>query len=130
MRRFALGFLVAASALALPADAEGKTDAPELAAFTRTGATETCLRAAAIRSTKILNDHQILFEMRGGRTYLNDAKCVGLRKNSVLSYRIDAGQVCTTTVVNLFDNGVGLMPGGSCFLSPWEELAPKTDEQG
>jgi hypothetical protein len=130
MRSFALGLFVAASALAFPAAAEQTKDAPELAPFTRTGATETCLRAAAIRSTKILNDHQILFEMRGGRKYLNDAKCVGLRKSSVLSYRVDAGQVCTSTVVYLFESGAGLMPGGSCFLTPWQELAPKAEDQG
>jgi hypothetical protein len=116
----------AAAALTLSAlAAETKPDAPELAAFTRTGETETCLRAASIRSTRILNGHQILFEMKGGKTWLNEADCVGLRKHSVLSYRVDVGTICTSTVVHVLDGGAGLMPRGSCFLSPWEELAPK-----
>lgn len=117
----ALAFAAAAFAPALAGSAE-KTDAAELAAYTRTGKTENCLRARQVDQMKILNRHQILVTLRGGAAYLNEPNC-NLSKSYALQYEVAAGQICNTTIVKLVDSGSPSPVMGSCGLGDFQELA-------
>lgn len=98
---------------------------PELRA-TPAPAAATALMVRRINHTKILNDHQILFEMNGGETWLNEPSCAGLTKHVALSYEVHSGQICDTTIVTLVEPAGGLNDvRGSCALSKFEKLERK-----
>ena len=121
-----LAVLAASLAAILPAAAGEKAAAPELSGYTRTGETSSCLTVRRIDSTKILNDHQILFEMSGGETWLNEPSCAGLSSHVALAYEVHAGQICDTTIVTLVEPADGLNSvRGSCALSKFEKLERK-----
>lgn len=121
-----MAVVAAGFAITLPAFAGEKADAPELAGYTRTGETASCLMVRRIDRTKILNDHQILFEMNGGETWLNEPSCAGLTKHVALSYEVHSGQICDTTIVTLVEPAGGLNDvRGSCALSKFEKLERK-----
>jgi hypothetical protein len=113
-------------AIAHAADAPAKkTDAPELSAYHRTGHMESCLTAHTIRSTEILNDHQILFHMIGGTTYLTEADCPSLNRSLALSYDVTPDVLCNSTIVHLLDTSTPVHDRGTCGLSQFELLEKK-----
>ena len=121
--------LVAASTLALAAayaaDAP-KPDAPELANYTRTGKYQTCLTNHAIRQIRILNNHQILFEMNGRDRYLAEPEhCPGLSKNLALAYDATIDQFCNTTIIHLLDTSSPVSQRGTCGIERFEKLEKK-----
>lgn len=124
---FAFGFAVAGACVAMPAMAgDTKADDPALSGYVRTGETENCLRVTQIRSSEILNKHQILFKMQGGHAYLNEPRCSGLNESLSLSYEVTNNQLCTTTIVKLIDVGSPVSLQGSCLLGPFQKLEKKT----
>lgn len=119
----ALGVLATASAEPAPRD-----DAPQLDAYVRTGETKSCLNTHRIRSTRILNKHQILFEMRSGPDYLNEPdSCSGLTKNRALSYELTNNSVCDLTIVKVLDLNSPLPFAGACNLGKFQELRKRED---
>lgn len=116
------GAAILAMAFAAPAiAAEG--DAPQLGKYKRTGETEDCLLAYRIKDMQILNKHQILVRMYGGDTYLQEpSSCPNLRKHYALKYRVDASQLCSSTIVTLIDTGAGTGFAGSCGFDDFQKL--------
>mgnify|MGYP001286581642 CR=1 FL=1 len=101
--------------------AEEETTTP--AGYTRTGIFENCIRTQQIRTSRILNKNQILFEMAGGEAWLNEPKnCPGLSKSLALAYDATTGQLCTTTIVTLVDPGSAVATRGGCGLEKFERL--------
>lgn len=120
-----LGFAVAGLCLAATASAADRNheDAKALSGYTRTGATENCLRVTNIRSSEILNDHQILFKMSGGDAYLNEPKsCSGLNRSLALNYEVTGSDLCTTTIVKLVDPSSPVPLQGTCTLDAFQKL--------
>lgn len=110
----------------LPAAAKDKEDADALAKYDRTGTFENCLDIQRIQSSRILNSHQILFEMNGDKVYLNEPEsCPSLSKSVALAYDATTGQLCTTTIVHLVDPGSAGGDRGSCGLAKFQLLTKK-----
>ena len=125
MRMAALGCAVFGSAL-LPAFASDKADSDVLAKYNRTETYETCLNIQRIQNSRILNDHQILFETAGNKDYLTEPEnCPSLSKSLALSYDATTGDLCTTTIVHLIDPGSPAGDRGSCALSKFQLLEKK-----
>ncbi len=83
---------------------------------------ERCVNLAALDSTEIIDDRNILFYMRGDQIYRNvlPRRCFGLQRNDAFSYRTNARQLCnvdTITVLQPF--GGGLDEGATCRLGPF-----------
>jgi hypothetical protein len=82
-------------------------------------AAERCISLNRISSTDVLDDHTIVFYMRGGEVYRNDLphRCPGLRRQQPFMYRTSLSQLCDLDVVTvLLDHGFGFTPGASCGL--------------
>ncbi len=126
LRIAACAALIAAALSPAAGAAEPEPDAPELAAWTRTGETETCIRVRDIRDVDVLNRHQVLFNMRGGRAFLSEPKgCAGLRKDSALAYEVTVGQLCTSTIVRIIEPGSAIPVRSACGLGAFQRLAKK-----
>lgn len=96
----------------LPAIASGTEEAEE-------EGVERCISLSRISRTEVLNDHNILFYMRGGQIYRNQLphRCPGLRRQQPFMYRTSLSQLCDLDVVTvLHDHGFGFTPGASCGL--------------
>ena len=116
-----LSAAVLAAAPALAGEAKG--DKPALEGFTRMGEMSNCIYARQLDQVKILNKHQILFEMINGKYYLNEPEnCPGLNKRYALKYDATIGQLCNTTIVTLLDTASGIHNQGSCGLSQFERV--------
>ena len=103
-----------------------REDAKELDAYARTGETKSCLSARSIRSARILNRHQILFEMQGGQRYLNEPMhCLGMRKSQALSYELTTGSLCSLTIIRLIDPSSPSWEQGACGLDEFQTLEPR-----
>ena len=124
MNRVLTATLLSAAVLAAPAMAgETKADKPALEGFTRTGEMSNCIYSRQLDQVKILNKHQILFEMINGKYYLNEPEnCPGLNKRYALKYDATIGQLCNTTIVTLLDTASGIHNQGSCGLSQFERV--------
>jgi len=78
-----------------------------------------CISLNRISRTQVLDDHNILFYMRGGQIFRNELphRCPGLRRQQPFMYRTSLSQLCDLDVVTvLHDHGFGLTPGASCGL--------------
>ncbi|BCW87879.1 hypothetical protein sos41_10110 [Alphaproteobacteria bacterium SO-S41] len=110
----------------LPALASDKADSDVLAKYNRTETYENCINIQRIQNSRILNDHQILFEMAGDTVYLNEPEnCPSLNKSLGLGYDATTGDLCTTTIVHLIDPGSPAGDRGSCGLSKFQKLEKK-----
>ena len=122
----AAGLALAVAQVAV-AETPAKPDAPQLAGYTRTGETASCLTARRIRSARILNDHQILFEMLGGPDYLNEPRhCPGLRRERSLSYTLTGASLCDVDIVRLLDLNSPAPFQGACSLDKFQKLDKKS----
>ena len=80
---------------------------------------DRCVSAGGIESTEVLDDQNILFHMRGGRTYRNflPRRCPGLSRRP-FSYQTRGAQLCSVDVITVLENvgGIGPRPGATCSL--------------
>ena len=80
---------------------------------------ERCVSLTRIDRTEVIDDHNILFHMRGGKIYRNQLprRCPGLRRERSFSYRTSLSQLCDLDMITvLYDYGIGITPGASCGL--------------
>lgn len=117
-----LALCAASMALGGQALAADREDAKELSEYERTGETRSCLFARSIRSARILNQHQILFEMQGGDRYLNEPRHCHMRKTQALSYRLTTSSLCSPTIVRLIDASSPSFEQGACGLGEFQKL--------
>jgi hypothetical protein len=105
---------------------EAKPDAPALAKYKRTGQYQTCLTAHLIQSSRILNRHQILFEMIGGGVFLAEPEhCPGLSSDLALAYDATNDELCNTTIIRLVEPGSSVPNRGGCDIERFEKLERK-----
>jgi hypothetical protein len=108
------------------ASAADRGDATELDNYVRTGETKSCLSARSIKSARILNRSQILFEMRNGARYLNEPRhCGGMRSSQAISYTLTSSSLCSLTIIKLIDPSSPSWEQGACGLDDFQALAPK-----
>ena len=104
----------------MPAAAQAQDD--------ETDGSVRCISINRISSTQVLDDHNILFHMRGGTIYRNELphRCPGLRLEKAFMYRTSVSQLCDIDIITvLTDHGFGFTPGPSCGLGRFQ---PTTKE--
>ena len=114
MRRFAPAALITALAATLSSQAVA---APRQAA-------QDCVPINQIRSTRVIDDRNIDFEMSGGRVLRNrlPQACSGLGFERRFSYRTSLSRLCSLDIINVLDsNG---RPGASCGLGRFVPVGP------
>ena len=80
---------------------------------------ESCISVGRIDRTKVLDQQNILFYMRGGQIYRNflPRRCPGLDRREAFSYRSSASQLCAIDVITVLEtSGFGPRQGASCGL--------------
>lgn len=106
----ALGVLAALSATAGSA----------LGATADESKTVNCVDLRRIDHTKVVDDRNILFYMRGGGIYLNRMQqpAIGLEQSDVFAYRTHIGQLCSLDTITVLERwGFGLTEGASSTLA-------------
>jgi hypothetical protein len=88
-----------------------------------------CLDLVRIKDTDIIDNRHIVFELTGGKRYLNTLPhaCPGLGRNDPYLLRTSGHQICDLDIITILHSiGFGYTPGASCGLGPFE---PVTEAQ-
>jgi hypothetical protein len=84
---------------------------------------KSCLPVSHIRSTAVISDREILFEMRDRSVWRNTfaANCPRLGWEQRFSYRISGTSLCQLDTIRvLYQGGFGLDEGASCSLTRFQ----------
>jgi len=128
MHNLILGLMAGAALLAGGA-AQAATDRSPGAQLARAtagrvaGAPVDCITLRDIRSSRIIDRTAIVYEMNGGRVYVNhpESGASSLDSNDILVTDTHSPQLCSIDIVRLIDNG-SHFPSGSIGLGkfvPW-----------
>lgn len=93
---------------------------------------EECVSAARLDTTQIVDDHTILFYMRGDDIYRNtlDDECPGLERAGRFSHEVRTGRICETDTITVLEQfGVGLSPGFTCRLGQFQPVSAAEAEE-
>lgn len=80
---------------------------------------QTCVQMQRIDHTRIIDDSNILFYMRGKTIYHNQLpyRCAGLKIAGTFMYRTSLNSLCNVDVITVLrQSGGGFSPGPSCGL--------------
>jgi hypothetical protein len=119
-----LGALLAAAASADDKKETDKKDRDE-------SAQKSCVDLTRIRNTTVIDDHTILFSLRNGDILLNylPQACPDLAREKRFTYRVTANRLCDVdTITVLQDFGLGLGPGATCRLGPFNPISEEAAE--
>jgi hypothetical protein len=97
------------------------------------GAPMNCVQTNQIRSTRVIDDQTIDFEMRGGELLRNTLpnRCPGLGFERAFSYRTSINQLCSVNIITVVVQGGGPQIGASCGLGQFQPVkAADTAAQG
>lgn len=89
------------------------------------GEAQTCISRSRIRSTDVIDDQTIDFEMINGDIYRNKLpnKCSGLAFEEAFSYRTSTNQLCNVDIIRVLDNIAGRIdPGIACGLGKFQPI--------
>jgi len=90
-----------------------------------------CINTRIIRSTKIMDDLNILFYTRGKTVYHNrlPRQCNGLSRERRFSYHTSSGSLCNLDMIQvLYSFGSSLEEGNACRLGYFRELTKEDAE--
>ncbi len=85
----------------------------------------SCISTYQIRSTKIVDDKTIDFEMSGRKTYRNvmSYSCPSLKSEERFSYRPTNNQLCSVDIIRVLNNyGGTLQEGAGCGLGKFQQI--------
>ena len=88
--------------------------------------TKNCIRVRSLRSTKIVDDLNIIFYMIGSDTYHNilPRQCHGLKREGRFSYKTSTGSLCKQDTIRLlYQAGSGLQEGNACRLGLFHPIS-------
>jgi hypothetical protein len=105
------------------------------AAFDRTPV--DCIIVSNIDQTEAIDDHTIIFEMRGRRVYRNTLprECPGLERENRIGFETRTSRLCSTDTITVledfgFGGGVGgLRRGFTCRLGEFVPMSPADLEE-
>jgi uncharacterized protein DUF6491 len=92
---------------------------------------ERCIDTRRISSTRIVDNQNILFEMRDRTIYHNQLprKCMGLRSGKTISYRTSLSRLCSNDLITLLDSfGMGMSRGPSCAIGKFRPVSKEEAE--
>jgi len=122
---------VSTSALADGAKKEDKL-AKALENYQKTGKSQLCVSLTRIDTSRVIDDSNILFEMKGNKAYLNHLphKCSRLGYEKSFSYSLSTNQLCNVDLITVFDSSSNIS-GPTCGLGKFEEYIekPKADKK-
>ena len=112
-----------------PAGAQEQKARPDAVSPEAQAGAARCVNLRSIRSTKVLDDQTILFDMNGNQTLVNrlPRRCPGLRFEKRFAYKTSLSQLCSTDIITVItDHGRGASCGLGEFTVwvPPEEVAP------
>jgi hypothetical protein len=83
--------------------------------------TRDCLNTTRIKTTAVLDDKTILFEMRDGSVWQNTLKlkCPSLGFNEAFIYESRGSQLCAIDTIQVFDRHI---VGARCGLSKFQSV--------
>ena len=90
-----------------------------------------CIRVRSLRSTKVVDDLNIIFYMVGSKIYHNilPRQCHGLARENRFSYESRSGSLCDIDMIRiLYPAGVGLQQGNSCRLGLFHPISKEDAE--
>ena len=92
-----------------------------------------CINASVIRNTRIVDDSNILFYVRGSSIYHNilPKRCIGLSREGRFSYKIATGSLCRLDTIRIIYRGSGiggLQEGAACGLGYFHEITEEDVE--
>ncbi len=123
-----LSFLLA-PAVAMAGGRKEEDLVKALAKYEKTGNVERCILASRIRTSKVIDDYNILFIMKGKKAYLNTMKhrCSRLGFEKSFIYELHVNQLCNVDIITVFDSTGGIQ-GPSCGLEKFVEYKKKPKE--
>jgi hypothetical protein len=89
------------------------------------GAPVDCVQLTSIRSSHIVDDKTIDFEMTGRKIYRNTLpySCPGLASEDRFAYKTSLNQLCSVDIITvLYSFGGGLSQGPSCGLGKFQPM--------
>lgn len=101
------------------------TPGPSLADEVKEEKARKCINAGVIRHTRVLDDSNILFYVRGKSIYHNilPRQCTGLAREARFSYRRSTSSLCShDTIQVLYGSAAGLREGRSCRLGYFRKV--------
>lgn len=87
---------------------------------------KSCIRVSSLRSTRIMDDQNIIFVMVGSKNYHNilPRQCHGLKREGRFSYETSTGSLCNIDNIRiLVPGGSGLREGNSCRLGMFHPVS-------
>jgi hypothetical protein len=86
---------------------------------------ERCIDTRQIRTTRIIDNRNVLFYMRDRTIYHNELPraCSGLRRGKAISYRTSLSKLCSIDTITVLDDyGAGMTQGPSCGLGKFRAI--------
>lgn len=86
---------------------------------------KSCIRVRSLRSTKVVDDLNIIFYMVGSTTYHNilPRQCHGLARQDRFSYESRSGNLCDLDTIRiLYQAGTGMQEGNACRLGKFHPI--------
>jgi hypothetical protein len=86
---------------------------------------KSCIRVRSLRSTKVVDDLNIIFYMVGSTTYHNilPRQCHGLARQDRFSYESRSGNLCDIDTIRiLYQAGTGMQEGNACRLGKFHPI--------
>lgn len=111
---------MAASLLPVPAGAKEKAGT-----LVPVGEPISCIMPIQLRSTRVIDNQTIDFEMNNGTIYRNRLpnSCPGLKSEERFSYRISTSQLCSVDIITVLQSfGSSLSQGASCGLGQFQKM--------
>ncbi len=84
-----------------------------------------CVSIKDIRRTEVVDDQNILFHLRGKKTYNNHLPqtCIGLAQAKTFKYETSLSELCSVDIISVLDNVAGkFLVGASCGLGMFEPV--------
>ncbi|MGL6044705.1 MAG: hypothetical protein ACRC1J_12350 [Sandaracinobacteroides sp.] len=84
------------------------------------------MQTSQIRSTSVIDDQTIDFQMRGGQVLRNTLpnRCPGLGFARAFSYATSINQLCNVDIITVVQQGGGPTRGASCGLGQFVPVKP------
>lgn len=86
----------------------------------------SCITPSNIRSTHVIDDQTIDFEMAGGTVYRNALpyRCPGLGFEERFAYKLSTNQLCSVDIITVLHNfgAGGFSQGASCGLGQFQKM--------
>ena len=123
---------LAAGSVALAAETASGDEAYEIKTI---GEAKSCVMRSNIRSTDVIDDQTIDFNMRNGDIYRNTlpSKCSGLGFEEAFSYKTSTNRLCNVDIIRVLTQvGGQLDTRGACGLGKFQQIEKipkaKTDD--